>query len=201
MRGGCKRTDVDVGAGSKINTTGIGQEHLSVGVDAPQDLARVSIHHAVEDGAGCRWLHKVHRSAAANIEAAPVHHGTIAALGDGHHCIVLTDVDLPSHYIAIGGQLCVCGRRCMRYANCHQRQCQGLQLEATVLAASHLRADAFTACLCRFSHGNKGACDVVPDTAVNSVHSVCALTVESKNKAGRKPEGVFCQTPIRIVAC
>ena len=82
MRGRGERAHIGTGTRCKIDAAGIAQKYLPVGIQFPEDLARVAVQHAVERSAAAVWLVEVDRGRTADIESLPVYRGSTAGLVD-----------------------------------------------------------------------------------------------------------------------
>ena len=103
LGGGHQAAHIDPGVFAKVHARRVGQDHLAVGGDAPEYLARVRTHHAVERDAGGAGLLELHLRVFAHVEALPVDGGTITALLDDHVCAAGVDAGLTSTDLAAGG--------------------------------------------------------------------------------------------------
>ena len=103
VRGGDEAADIDAGTRCKVDAVGIAEVDLAIGADLAEDLARAGVEHAVQGDAGSRRLLVGHAGGTADVVAAPVNGGAVAALVDEHGRTTLTDGGLPGHHLAIGG--------------------------------------------------------------------------------------------------
>ncbi len=129
VRGGGERADVGARGRAEVNAARIGQEDLAVGRDVAEDLARVGVEHAIEDGAAGGRLQEIDPRLTADIEGLPVDCGPVAGLIDVHDRVILADRGLAGDHLASGGQLRRCRRGSMPQPDAEQRQGQRAQAE------------------------------------------------------------------------
>ena len=167
VRRSSERTDIDVGCRAEVDAAAIGQEDLPVGGDAPEDLARVGIEHAVEYRRTARRLDEIDPGRTADVEGLPVDGGAVAALGDGECGRALSNARLPGHQFPAGGELRCDGRIGRRRKN--RRRRQG---DKAGRSEQHGTRGALAAGLGDFGDRHPGVGEVVPDQAIGLVHDV-----------------------------
>ena len=167
QRGGHQPPDIDLSILAKQDAVGVDQVHLSVGVQAPQDLTAIGIGNAVDGNGRCRGLHEVDRLWHADIETLPAQRQVLAGLVDGGGGARLGNgarprSDLPACGCRLDESRRYCERRCS--CRCHGRCKPGKFATRTFAPTPGL-----------FSHSHPAIERLAPDQAKNVIQGAVAF--------------------------
>ena len=145
--------NIDLRALPKQDAVGVDQVYLSIGVQISVNLASGGVANAV-DGNGCRRrLYKVDAFLLGYVEALPIQRQRLTGL---RHRGVNTDFnDAP---------------RTSRYLSAHRGRLRKSD-DQRQSRSDKLTARPLTPTPCRFCNGDPGIGDLVPNKAMNTVHS------------------------------
>ena len=184
-RGGQQAAHIDLTAGRKQHAIGVAKEHLAVGVELAIDLAGIVAQDAVECHCAAVGLHKVDRSARADLKALPVQRGPLAVLQHLQRVAAAADAgttrrDLPA--LGQGSGIQCMGRKGQQAGERQAQSRQGRFKRRLCCALEHGRGGAkhgtgLAAGRAGFCCRNPSAAEAAPDESVNMVHAASSLSL------------------------
>ncbi len=120
-------TDIHLSALAEHHAVGVDQEHPTIGVDLPVNLAAIDTHDPVQGDRSAGGLVEGHRLTVLHVEILPLSDQLVRLLIDGHVLALGMEIGTAGHHLPSRGQ----GKRrrqpgqCQQTGNCHHQALAG----------------------------------------------------------------------------